>query len=104
MGHYAYLEHLDTLGDILARDLEETRSRYAERSELDVQLRAGVKLVDAAGYPIEPVQQAKNRFRIKTGAPKSAVRGGDFLPGMRFQRSLLPPWIPLNTAAHFPAP
>jgi hypothetical protein len=38
------------------------------------------------------------------GAPKSAVRGGDFLPGMRFQRSLLPPWIPLNTAAHFPAP
>lgn len=67
MGHYAYLEHLDTLGDILARDVEETRSRYAERSELDVQLRAGVKLVDAAGYPIEPVQQAKNRFRIKTG-------------------------------------
>jgi Ca-activated chloride channel family protein len=67
MGHYAYLEHLDTLGDILARDLEETRLLYAERSELDVQLRAGVKLVDAAGYPIEPVKQTKNRFRIKTG-------------------------------------
>lgn len=30
-------------------------------------LRAGVKLVDAAGYPIEPVQPAQNHFRIKTG-------------------------------------
>jgi Ca-activated chloride channel family protein len=67
MGYYAYLEHLGTLGDILTRELEETRSRYVERSELDVQLRAGVKLVDAAGYPIEPVQLAQNRFRIKTG-------------------------------------
>jgi Ca-activated chloride channel family protein len=67
MGHYAYLERLDALGDILARDLEQTRSLYAERSELDVQLRAGVKLVDAAGYPIEPAVRAVNRFRIKTG-------------------------------------
>ncbi len=67
MGHYAYLEHLDTLGDILAKDLEETRSLYAERSELDVQLRPGVKLLDAAGYPIAPVNPAANRFRIKTG-------------------------------------
>lgn len=67
MGHYAYLEHLDTLSDILAKDLEEARSLYAERSELDVQLRAGVQLVDAAGYPMEPVDQAENRFRIKTG-------------------------------------
>ncbi len=67
MGHYAYLEHLDTLGDILAKDLEEARSLYAERSELDVELRDGVKLVDAAGYPIEQVNKAENRFRIKTG-------------------------------------
>lgn len=67
MGHYAYLEHLDTLGDILAKDLEETRSLYAERNELDVQLQAGVKLLDAAGYPIERVRPAENRFRIKTG-------------------------------------
>ena len=67
MGHYAYLEHLDTLGGILARDLEETRSLYAERSELELQLSAGVTLVDAAGYPIETVQAAGNRFRIKTG-------------------------------------
>ncbi len=36
MGHYAYLEHLSALGDILAKDLEEARSLYAERSELDV--------------------------------------------------------------------
>ena len=57
MGHYAYLEHLDTLADILAQALEEARSLYAERSELDVQLRAGVQLVDAAGYPIEPIDQ-----------------------------------------------
>ena len=67
MGHYAYLEHLDTLGDILTRDLEETRSLYAERSELELQLSAGVNLVDAAGYPIESVPSADNRFRIKTG-------------------------------------
>jgi Ca-activated chloride channel family protein len=67
MGHYAYLEHLDTLGDILAQALEEARSLYAERSELDVQLRAGVQLVDAAGYPIEAIDQTRNHFRIKTG-------------------------------------
>ncbi|ETX00504.1 MAG: hypothetical protein ETSY2_38940 [Candidatus Entotheonella gemina] len=67
MGHYAYLEHLDTLSNILAKDLAEARSLYAERSELDVQLRAGVQLIDAAGYPIEQVNRADNRFRIKTG-------------------------------------
>jgi Ca-activated chloride channel family protein len=67
MGNYAYLEHLDTLGDILAKDLAEARSLYAERSELDVQLRAGVQLIDAAGYPIESIEPAGNRFRVKTG-------------------------------------
>ncbi len=32
-----------------------------------MQLSDGVQLVDAAGYPIERLNQAKNRFRIKTG-------------------------------------
>lgn len=67
MGHYAYLEHLDTLGGILSKDLEETRSLYAEGSALHLELSDGVKLVDAAGYPIEPLHGAANQLRIKTG-------------------------------------
>ncbi len=67
MGHYAYLEHLDTLGEILAKDLEETRSLYAERSELHIELSDGVKLADAAGYPIERLGNSQHHLRIKTG-------------------------------------
>lgn len=67
MGHYAYLEHLDTLGGILARDLDETRSLYADRSALHIELSDGVKLVDAAGYPIERLGVSENHLRIKTG-------------------------------------
>ncbi len=67
MGHYAYLEHLDTLGEILAKDLDETRSLYAERSALHLELSDGVKLVDAAGYPIERLGGSANHLRVKTG-------------------------------------
>lgn len=67
MGHYAYLEHLGALGGILVKDLQETRSLYAERSALYIELSDGVKLVDAAGYPIERLSGSENQLRIKTG-------------------------------------
>jgi Ca-activated chloride channel family protein len=67
MGNYSYLEHLHTLGSILAKDLEDVRLMYAESSELQLQLNTGVKLVDASGYPIETVGENSSHVRIKTG-------------------------------------
>jgi Ca-activated chloride channel family protein len=55
MGHYAYLEDLSGLGNILNRDLNETRRIYAHSSTLEISLADGVRLVDAGGYPINPV-------------------------------------------------
>jgi Ca-activated chloride channel family protein len=67
MGNYSYLEHLDNLGGILAKDLDDTRLIYAENSELRVQLQPGVQLLDAAGYPIETIGSDATQVRIKTG-------------------------------------
>lgn len=67
MGNYAYLEHLNTLGGILAKDLEDTHLIYAENSELRLQLHDGVQLVDAAGYPVEKTGRHTTHIRIKTG-------------------------------------
>jgi Ca-activated chloride channel family protein len=67
MGNYSYLEHLNTLGHILAKDLEDTHLIYAANSELRLQLHDGVKLVDAAGYPVEKIGRHATYIRIKTG-------------------------------------
>jgi Ca-activated chloride channel family protein len=67
MGNYSYLEHLNTLGRILAKDLDDTRLIYAENSELRLQLQKGVKLHDAAGYPVETINGNGEEIRIKTG-------------------------------------
>ncbi len=52
MGHYAYLEDLSGLGQILARDLKDTRNIVANGSTLEIMLGDGVQLVDAGGYPL----------------------------------------------------
>jgi Ca-activated chloride channel family protein len=67
MGNYSYLEHLSTLGRILAKDLDDTRLIYAENSELHLQLQNGVQLHDAAGYPLETIGGDAAHVRIKTG-------------------------------------
>ena len=67
MGNYSYLEHLSTLGRILAKDLDDTRRIYAENSELRLQLQKGVRLIDAAGYPLETINGDAQHIRIKTG-------------------------------------
>jgi Ca-activated chloride channel family protein len=67
MGNYSYLEHLSTLGHILAKDLDDTRLIYAESSELRLQLQKGVKLHDAAGYPVAMINGNAEQIRIKTG-------------------------------------
>jgi Ca-activated chloride channel family protein len=67
MGNYSYLEHLENLGQILAKDLQDTRAIYAERSELLLHLASGVSLVDAASYPVEPVAGQPSVLRVKTG-------------------------------------
>jgi Ca-activated chloride channel family protein len=52
MGYYAYLEDLSGLGQILARDLKDSRSIVANSSTLEIMLGDGVQLVDAGGYPL----------------------------------------------------
>ncbi len=67
MGHYAYLEHVQGLGKILAQDLENTRRTYAAGSELRLHLQPDVQLLDAAGYPVEPSPGPNTPTRIKIG-------------------------------------
>jgi Ca-activated chloride channel family protein len=55
MGHYAYLEDLSGLGNVLNRDLNETLRIYAHSSTLEISLADGVRLVDAGGYPVNPL-------------------------------------------------
>jgi Ca-activated chloride channel homolog len=65
MGNYAYLESLESLGQILNKDLVESRALYASTSGLTIQVADGVTIQDASGYPVESI--APNRYQIKTG-------------------------------------
>lgn len=65
MGHYAYLEDLNGLGAILARDLTETRNTYANSSHLHIKLGHGVQLIDASGFPVN--NRSANTVDIATG-------------------------------------
>ncbi len=51
MGSFNYLENLESLGTLLAKELENSRDVYADGSEMRIRLPNGVELVDAAGYP-----------------------------------------------------
>ena len=51
MGTFSYLEHLESLGTILAKELDDSRDVYADGSEMRIYLPSGVELVEAAGYP-----------------------------------------------------
>jgi Ca-activated chloride channel family protein len=53
MGSFDFLEHLESLGTILARELSDSRQLLAEGSEIRIDLPRGVELVDAAGLPFE---------------------------------------------------
>ncbi len=64
MGGFSYLEHLESLGTILAKELSHSRDLYADASELRIDLPAGVALLDAAGYPF--VMEGKTAV-IRTG-------------------------------------
>ncbi len=64
MGSFSYLEHLESLGTILARELSDSRELYADASEMRIDLPNGVELIDAAGYPF--VREGKTTV-IRTG-------------------------------------
>ncbi len=51
MGSFSYLEHLESLGMILAQELDDARDVYADSSQMRIHLPIGVELVEAAGYP-----------------------------------------------------
>jgi Ca-activated chloride channel family protein len=72
MGTYAYLERLDGLGEILARDLNDSRKVYARSSEIELRLAPGVSLIDAGGYPI--TQKPGNEISIPVGQVLSGIK------------------------------
>ncbi len=51
MGQFSFLESLESLGTILAGELAQSRQVYADGSEFRLELPAGIRLQDAAGYP-----------------------------------------------------
>jgi Ca-activated chloride channel family protein len=66
MGHYAYLEHLAKLGDILERDMADTRQVFASASSLELTVGDGVSVTDVGGYPIDLTSQP-GLARVATG-------------------------------------
>ena len=67
MGNYAYLESLEKLGTILAKDVDSTRAIYAQASRVDLVLPDGASIVDTGGYPYSAVSTVRNGYRIETG-------------------------------------
>jgi Ca-activated chloride channel family protein len=67
MGAYGYMEHLGSLHEILAQNLEDTRNVFAQSSEIELQVEPGVQVLDAGGYPFQQVAGASNTFRVPTG-------------------------------------
>ena len=65
MGTYAYLEQLGGLGEILARDLNDSRNVHASSGEIELRLAPGVNIIDAGGYPIN--RNAGNVVSIPVG-------------------------------------
>ena len=65
MGHYAYLEDLAGLGQVLAGDLQQTRRLYASSSSLHIDLADGVQVLDAGGYPV--TRNTDGSIEIATG-------------------------------------
>lgn len=53
MGNYSYLEHLAKLGEILHKDLQDTRQVFAGASGLEITLGEGVTVTDVGGYPLD---------------------------------------------------
>jgi Ca-activated chloride channel family protein len=65
MGHYAFLEDLSGLSQILNQDLTATRAIFASSSVLQIKLGDGVSLLDAGGYPLSRDDAAT--LNISTG-------------------------------------
>ena len=57
MGHYAYLEHLEKLGEILEQDMSDTRQVFASASGLEIACGDGITITDVGGYPIDLTSQ-----------------------------------------------
>lgn len=65
MGNYSYLENLSGLGEILEKDLKDTRTIFATGSTLDIKLGKGMSVIDASGYPLTKIDD--NTVRVTTG-------------------------------------
>lgn len=53
-GNYYYLRNAEDLAGVLAREFNATRTTVASGLTVQIQPAAGVHVVDAAGYPLEP--------------------------------------------------
>lgn len=75
MGNYSYLEHLASLGEILQKDLNDTRALLAWSSELRLDTPCGVEVVDASGYPIESDLAERATYRSRTSCARRIPTG-----------------------------
>jgi Ca-activated chloride channel family protein len=73
MGHYAYLEHLEKLGEILEQDMSNTRQIFASASGLEITCGDGVTVTDVGGYPIDLTSQP-GTARVATGQLLGGVK------------------------------
>jgi Ca-activated chloride channel family protein len=74
-GSFSYLEHLEALGTILDKNLNDARRLYASMSTIEMRLPEQVRLIDAAGYPIEKTDNgvAIPFGELLAGSKKSAI-------------------------------
>jgi Ca-activated chloride channel family protein len=73
MGHYSYIEHLATLGDILQKDLQDAQQVFASASDLEITGGEGVTVTDVGGYPLELTSQP-GTARVVTGQLLAGVK------------------------------
>ncbi len=73
MGSFNFLESLESLGRILVAELSDSRSLFAEGSEIRLTLPAGITLREASGYPFS----MEGRTAV--------IRTGQLLAGSRKQ-------------------
>jgi hypothetical protein len=90
MGTFSYLEHLDSLGTILTRELSDSRRIYADGSEIRLHLPEGMDLIEASGYPFvlegqtavirtgQLLQESKKNFMVTLQVPSHQISDYSF--------------------------
>lgn len=73
-GSYTYLESLAGLGTLLAKNLSDSRNTFARTSSLEIKLPSGVRITDAAGYPLTTSAADSSLVSLSTGQLMSGTK------------------------------